>query len=160
MCINYYLATDNLSPDPGPVIMPQQKVSKLRPILPKGQVPTATISRPLEESKQNIINIDPIPCEKIKNEPEEQQLVPYQQNEDSFENDPDMPSDFDLMKYVVDLQQQEEKQMLVSTQHETCDGNEISTTLTSIQKTFKRSPNIPVFNNCKIGSITININKN
>ena len=84
-------------------------MSKPRPILPKGQVPTATISRPLEESDQNIINIDPIPCEKNKNDPQEQQLVPYQENEDPFENDPDMPSDFDLMKYVADLQEEEKK---------------------------------------------------
>ena len=73
------------------------------------------------------------PANSEKTEPNvtENQVVPYECNEDPFMNDPDMPSDFDLMEYVSQLQNDEENSMVVSsTQHA---NKEISTTTTSYQ---------------------------
>ena len=88
-------------------------------------------------------------------------LAQYEESEDPFNNDPDMPSDFDLMEYVANLQENDENSVttMQSTQMATTFTNEGGTMTTSLQKTIKKSPNMPIFNNCKIGSITININK-
>ena len=88
-------------------------------------------------------------------------LVPFEESEDPFSNDTDVPLDFDLMQYAANLQQNKTNSTIfTSTQQGNLVTNEFSATSTSVQKTVKKSPNLPMFQNCKIGSITININKN
>ena len=170
LCMNYYLATDNLmSSQPS---LPNAQEKKLHQILPKGYKPptSATITRPLQEKNinveaQNINKIAEIanindnqPPIVLQDSAEKVNTVAiYKESEDPFNDNPEMPSDFDLMEYVANLQNLDNNHSTVvaSTQMETTYNTETTKTTTSLQKTI----NIPVFNNCKIGSITININK-
>ena len=160
LCMNYYLCTDNLVNAIQVADKPQIANKKQQAILPKG-APSATVSRPLQPIHQNIVlPPNPITTNVVVETPKEQNLiVPYEEPEDPFTQHEDMLSDFDLMEYVANLQEEEET-VLQKTQQSMTISNEIATKSTSVQqKTTKRSPNIPMFSNCKIGSITININK-
>ena len=56
----------------------------------------------------------------------------------------------DLMTYMAELEEQE----YTVSQQAKVDNNSVHTTMTSIQKkTQKRSPYLPVFNQCKIENI-------
>ena len=83
---------------------------------------------------------------------EEKQLVPYE-NEDPF-SDVEIP-DFDLGQ-IMDTIKKENTISMTQTA-----GKDGSTTTNIQQRQFyqKRSPQIPIFNNCKIGNINIAINK-
>ena len=82
-----------------------------------------------------------------------QNAVVLYETEDPFA-DSDIP-DFDLGQIMETI----EKENTILTQK----ASEGSSTTTNIMQTCefvqKRSPQIPIFNNCKIGNITININK-
>ena len=162
LCMNYYLSSDNLLTDMPELPAVINAPKKPRALLPKGSTPTATITKPLQERNINLLQVEaPKEIEKVRENNTEtvadRQLVPYEDSEDPLLNDPEMPSDFDLMEYVAQLQNDEENSMMVSSTQHT--NKEVSTTTTSYQKTVKKSPNVPIFNNCKIGNITINIQK-
>ena len=162
MCMNYYLSTDNLTSTFEQPTLHQRKGP--RPILPK-QSTTESVSAPLQDTTNTSpavtlpseINI-PIPenqHESHKLDENSLQLVALpMEEEDPLAENMDLPMDFDVMKYVAEIQNEENT--MISTQKQ--DGKEVTTT-TSYQKTIKKSPNMPIFQNCKISSITINIQK-
>ena len=161
MCMNYYLSTNNLQ---ATLDTPVPLCTGPRPILPKTK-PATTVSAPLADSTNTCQMVTFHPeVNPARNQQAQQsassnensmQLVPLQtEEEDPLIEDNDLPSDFDIMQYVAEIQN--EANTMTTTQKK--DGKEVTTT-TSYQKTTKRSPNVPVFYNCKIGSITINIQK-
>ena len=83
-------------------------------------------------------------------------IIPYE-SEDPF-SDVDIP-DFDLGQIMDTI----EKENSISTT-QMCSVQEGSTTTNMIQQRQfyhrKKNPQIPIFNNCKIGNINITINKN
>ena len=82
----------------------------------------------------------------------EKQIVCYEP-EDPFGLDDNMITDFDLGQIMETI---EKENTLSMTQA-------VGSTTTTMQKrefVQKRSPQVPIFNNCKIGTINITINKN
>ena len=173
MCMTYYLTTDNIT---SRLNVPLQRTQP-RPILPK-LPPSAALGKP--DFNPALPNISHMPLHDIT---DNMQLVPaksvsknleqktpsnatsnvtitHTEQEDPLQ-DENWISDVDLMSYISDIQNEEQEAMVMTQQNtiNSKNNSEISTTTTSIQCTVKRSPNNPVFNNCKIGNITINIAK-
>ena len=144
--MNYYLATDNFV---GSAQM-QSKHTTPRPILPKGPVPAA-IGAPLQEKPVNLLQIpnsSPIANNKqITTNDTSKALVPLHlitEPEDPLVDEVNFPTDFDLMTYVAEIENQQQEELMVSTQKETSTNeNSTTTSMSSIQKITRKKSKHP-----------------
>ena len=92
--------------------------------------------------------------QEISTNPQEnnQQIVPYE-SEDPF-SDTDL-GDIDLANIIETIEKENTTAMTQS-----ATGGNLTTNIMKHHTVQKRSPQIPMFNNCKIGNINITINKN
>ena len=138
LAMNLYLQRD-LQPSLPPV---QQT---LRPIAPKPVTSTASASTSSNQTVEKY----------TKNDTPDQQLVRYEPEDPLLQDD--FPDDMNVD--VQALLQDIEQDTFSITQVET----NTSSSMTLQRQTVKKSPNVPIFNNCKIGSIGnlhIHVHKN
>ena len=136
-----YLENDKSRPlvlGPTPAI--HQNPEKLHQIEKTGRPVTSTITK-----AHDAVLSETVP--KPQN-----QIVAYE-SEDPFQ-DTDIP-DFDLAQIMETIEKENTIMM-----HNSTEGSSMKTTMQQRQVVQRKSPQIPIFNNCKIGSINITINKN
>ena len=154
MSINYFLNTEK--PEVNAPLQPVQQRENIRyvPIAPKN--PNTVRKIQAKKRIADVMNYEPqsktpmlqatTSAQNIVAIPEDDTHV-QEESEDPFS---DMPN-FDICEYIAQI----EEETRISTQEK----NSECTTTMSLQCRVKKSPNIPIFNNCKIGQINININK-
>ena len=126
LAMSYFLQND----EPPQI---QAAPAQFRPIAPKPVVIPAALGAPPKEKNQNVS--EPTSKEIVQYEPEDPLL------QESFQDE----LNFDVEAVLQDI----EKQLVSLTQTE----NSSTTSMTYQRETIKKSPNIPIFNNCKIGNI-------
>ena len=175
MSMNYFMNTDHLQIN----APPQGNPLKLCPIAPKhtGEIPAALGGPPQEKrSFPSDMNYT-INVQKIKNPiPNNMELVlksPHMPLSPmlNIENQmPDIPNNaepedllvdtnFDLMEFILDVQNDTEEISFSTQQKAKMSDHQVCTTMRSVQYTMKTSPNLPMFNNCKISEIHFHIEK-
>ena len=176
MTMNYFMNTDQPQ-----LNLPQS--SGLRAITPKPAANTHNLPSAIRAPPAKRINVDEnrnINIHAVPNVPDQRaphsnqtplssitnmqtNAIPstsYTEPEDPFQEDDNFDNlNFDLIKYVADLENDTEQIEFSTQQKAMMPDHQVCTTMRSVQRTVKTSPNIPMFNNCKIGEIHFHIEK-
>ena len=163
LSMNYFMNSDNVQPNVPP--------RGMRPIAPKpaealGAPPPKKTCYSIQQNESPPLPAIPPPLPRIPMSPianNNNMIMPIAQQKqnqvDDQKRSENLPGtlNFDILDFLTEVEQ-DEQDFIVNTQDKSVD-QQVCTSMRSIQKTVKRSPNLPIFNYCQIGEIHFHVAK-